>query len=375
MGLAGAKRRRGRFGWIPRLVVGAAGLLALAGCDAVLGIPDDLHPETTSGSAGSSECMTMGGSDSSSGSGGGIVAGGGPTLAIRKLLIGDTLENGQVSTEAWRGYGFNLDCKESTAKSVDLCKPAPGGTASTVYPDGNDGIDNSFGKLLLPIYKMLVNDLSGQINNSIDNGTFTILVHIGGLEAGGTGKFASGAYIGAMEPGSLPNWMGADAWKVRSDCLIGKDLSTPVALYSNSQVTLEGGQRVYSSVNPGSIALSLEVAGVHLVLPISNTRISMVLSSDNTKATSGRIGGVINTEMLLKETAKVIGAVDSTFCPPSEVYNSFAQDVRKASDILSDGTQDPSKTCDAISIGIGFEADAALLSDVFDPIAPTDPCQ
>jgi hypothetical protein len=34
--------------------------------------------------------------------------------------------------------------------------------------------------------------------------------------------------------------------------------------------------------------------------------------------------------------------------------------IQQASDILTDGTQDPTKTCDGISIGLGFEmVDAA----------------
>ena len=43
---------------------------------------------------------------------------------------------------------------------MDLCKPAEGAHASSVYPDGDDGIDNNFGKVLVPIYNGLVTDLS-----------------------------------------------------------------------------------------------------------------------------------------------------------------------------------------------------------------------
>src|SRR5262245_46802482 len=75
--------------------------------------------------------------------------GSGVVLAISKLYLGDTDRQGKKSTSAWKGFGFNLDGKVSTAQSTDLCKPRAGGKASTSYPDGEHGIDNSFGKNIL----------------------------------------------------------------------------------------------------------------------------------------------------------------------------------------------------------------------------------
>jgi hypothetical protein len=46
--------------------------------------------------------------------------------------------------------------------------------------------------------------------------------------------------------------------------------------------------------------------------------------------------------------------------------------VAQAPDILADATQDPTKTCDAISIGIGFEAVAVQLGPV-QPMSPPLP--
>jgi hypothetical protein len=42
---------------------------------------------------------------------------------------------------------------------------------------------------------------------------------------------------------------------------------------------------------------------------------------------------------------------------------------------MKDGTQDPTATCDGISIGIGFDASVVQLGAIADPAPPaTDPC-
>lgn len=318
---------------------------------------------TTGGAAGSS--MTTGGAAG---------AGDGTTLAIHKLLIGDTTPNGQPSSTAWKGYGFNLDGKVSDAASLDLCKPAAGAKPSAVYPDGDGGIDNNWGKMLMPIFTSLSMDFSTQVNDSIAKGDFSVLVRINGIAPGATGPYKSEAFTGATL-GKAPAWSGSDVWQVRSDSLDNGDITMPRASFPSSQVSLDAmGQRVWQSIDVGEITLVLQLSGFPMTVPIHNARMWMVLSSDNQHAASGMIGGLIDTEALIAEMAKVAGSFDPALCPPSSTFDSIAQQFRQASDILLDGSQDPTKTCNAISIGLGFEADAALLGGVFDPPVAPDPC-
>ena len=54
---------------------------------------------------------------------------------------------------------------------------------------------------------------------------------------------------------------------------------------------------------------------------------------------------------------------------------SIGEQLRQAADIMLDGTQDPNQTCNAISIGLGFEAVEANLADVALPVPPPfQPC-
>lgn len=370
-----------------RLFLGLA-LLALTqgGCDAILGIPDPTAlPDGTGGDSTGPD--TGGGGSAGGGDGGGPLlacadlpgnAGeDGIVLAVHTLHLGDIGSSGAVSSDAWMEYGFDLDGRMSTKDSTDLCKPAAGAKASAVYLDGHDGIDNSFGKNILPILTSLASDASAQENAAIADGQFTVLLRIQGLEPGAAGSFDAQLFTGAIPEGAPPAWQGGDVWSVQSDSLQGGDLAHPVAALPGSQLTVDpSGARVWQTGCLGAeLRLSLMLGGLPVViLPIQHVRISMLLSEDNTHATSGRIGGILDSEQLISELAKWVGAFDPTLCPPSTTFESIAQQIRQGSDILVNGTQDPARTCNAISIGLGFEADAALLGAVFTPPIPMDPC-
>ena len=51
----------------------------------------------------------------------------------------------------------------------------------------------------------------------------------------------------------------------------------------------------------------------------------------------------------------------------------FSQ-IEQASDILTDGTQDPTQTCDGISIGLGFDALPDQLGTTAPPLPQAVPC-
>jgi hypothetical protein len=69
---------------------------------------------------------------------------------------------------------------------------------------------------------------------------------------------------------------------------------------------------------------------------------------------------------------KKVGALLG-FCDNSLLGTLLLQ-VRQASDIMSDGTQDPSKTCDGITMGLGFEMTEAQLGDVGPATPPGKTC-
>jgi len=367
--------------------------LGLQGCGGDVKVSGGGDAGSSAGGAtGGTTGSTTGGTGGMTSSTGGVAGGTGGTttsstistmtlpadsdsLALHVLRIGDTLPNGNPSATAWKQYGFNIDGKVSTGQSLDLCKPAAGANPNAVYPDGDNGIDNSFGKNTLPIMTSLASDFSSQVNDAIAQGRFTLDLRIQGITPGQTGTFATQLYSAAMQNGSVPSWLGGDVWPIRSDCLIGGDPSTPKTVFPGATVSLDAaGARVWQSASFGDLDLRLVSQGFEVNLSIKHAQIMMTLSDDNLHATSGMIGGVLDTEAFIKELAKVAGSFDPSLCPPSATFESIAQQVRQASDILMDGSQDPSQTCNGISIGLGFDADGAIVGPVFDASVLPDPC-
>ncbi|MDI3290982.1 hypothetical protein, partial [Polyangium sp. 15x6] len=319
---------------------------------------------------------TGGGGQGGAGGGGGSLPDcmGGPeiVLAMNHLLIGDTDPDGTPNpATAWKQYGRNIDGDVSTKESTGLCKPVGGAPPAVVYPDGNNGIDNSFGRNVLPMFLGLVADLSTQTNEAIANGEFTHLLSISnvGQEACTT---SSKLFLGG-NLGQPPTFDGSDVWPIDASSLTDPaDPTSAVWSFSSTAIT----QGAVDTISPSQFTLRLRFPGLDMHLPIHQARISMQLDANQQGATGGQISGVIYTKDLTDEMAKQAGQLDESFCDPSSpTLQSIQNQLRQASDILSDGTQDPTKECDAISIGLGFTMKSAQLGSVV-PAAPPppDPC-
>ena len=63
------------------------------------------------------------------------------------------------------------------------------------------------------------------------------------------------------------------------------------------------------------------------------------------------------------------GSFDPSLCTGPTIM-SIVDQITQASDIMADGSQDPTQTCNGISIGIGFNASLVQLGPVVAPPAP-----
>jgi hypothetical protein len=298
------------------------------------------------------------------------------TQAVNKLFLGDTDRNDTPNpTNGWKKYGFNLDGLVSTKTSKNLCKPRAGGTAAAVYPDGEDGIDNSFGKNILPIILGLASDLSTTANKSIADGDFTIMLDIsktGKDCTGAAGKLFAGAkLVDAMGMAVMPKFDGSDTWPVSPELLTDPmDPTSSKIMFKEAYIA----GNTWVSGTKGTVSLQLSISGFTVSLDIQNAFVTVDLNGKT--GTNGTIAGVLDTEQLVSQISKVAAAFDTSFCDPeSPTLVSILNQLRQASDIMRDGTQDPSKECDGISIGLGFDTAAVTLGPVAKPgDPPPDPC-
>jgi hypothetical protein len=277
-------------------------------------------------------------------------------LAVRQLRFGEGT-SGQ-----WKQVGFNLDGKVSDGLSTDVCLPNAGADPLTAYPDGDAGIDNSFGKNLLPTILGLYPTWVQDVGNGILNGTFTALLKLMCLPPTGDVPMLTTKLFGGTTLGSAPKWDGTDVWPVEPG-LLGDpmDPESSTLIYPNSSVI----GMAYDAGQNGTFILSVPfkttMATASIKLTLYAAQMTMTLSADRKSATGGMIGGVLDTEEFVAELKKVGFLLNLCGNP---LFDNLLNQVRQASDIMNDGTQDPNMVCNGISMGLGFEMQEAQLGDV-----------
>ena len=334
---------------------------------------DNTGGKTTSGGQGGDTSSS--GVGGAGGSGGDTTGGGGAPVCPpedAKTLAATELIFGEGNSGEWKAVGFNLDNLESTANSKDLCKPSAGASTSTPYPDGDMGIDNSFGKTLLPVILSLYPTWVTDINSSIQKGFFTAMLKMECLPAtGDSDQFTTKLFAGTPL-GAAPKFDGTDMWPVAPELL--KDATDPnSSTIAFPYCSLKGN--VFEAVKIDTFVLTVplktmtETASIKLTL--HSAKMQMKLADDHKSATGGMIGGVLNTEEFVAEVKKVGALLD--LCGTA-VMDNIVNQVRQASDIMTDGTQDVNSTCDGITMGMGFEMKEVQLGEVGPPATVGDAC-
>ncbi len=313
---------------------------------------------TSSSSSSASTGGTGGGGAGGGGAGGALTcpSGEGTVLAVSQLSMGEG-DSGE-----WKSVGYDIDGLVSTATSKDVCKPSSGASTSTPYPDGNEGIDNSFGKNLVPLILSILPTWVTDVNNGIQKGTFTTLLKLECLPPEGDVPLFTTKLFGTTALGSVPKFDGTDKWPVTPELLSDPmDPQSSTVVFSESSVK---GTAFDSGKNETfilTIPLKTPTDSTSIKLTLYAAQTTMTLAADRKSATKGIIGGVLNTEELVVELKKVGDLLG--YCG-TQVFDNILEQVRQASDIMADGTQDPDKTCDGISIGLGFEMKEAQIGSV-----------
>lgn len=306
---------------------------------------------TTTGEGGGASCPTMEGT----------------VFAVKKLYFGEG------NSGEWKKVGFNIDGKVSTGASKDVCKPNADGFPQTAYPDGDQGIDNSFGKNLLPTILTSYPTWVSDIDKSIQNGNFTALLKVLCLPKTGDAPVLTTKLFGGTALGMPPKFDGTDKWPVEPGLL--SDAMNPESssiLFPNSSVkgaTFDAGKN-------GTFILSVPIKtttkSTSIKLTLYSAQLTMKLAEDRKSGTEGMIGGVLDTEEFVAEIKKLGFLLGLCGSP---LLEGLLNQVRQASDIMTDGSQDPNKTCNGISMGLGFEMYEAQLGSVGEanPVGMTCP--
>jgi hypothetical protein len=337
------------------------------------------------GGQGGTTSTGVAGGGGTGGQGGDGGAGGGPpiacdvtpttgiVLAADRYLLGETNPDGTPNApNGWRQYGFNIDGLVSTAQSQDLCQPQNGAAPSTVYPDGDNGIDNAFGKHVLPLLLSLTLNASAEATEGIHDGKPTVLLHLADLLPGpDQNQIPAAVYLGSEAP-APPVFDGTDCWPVDPVSLLDP-MEIASSTVSFPQSLLQNNAWASGAVSPGPLTLRFNIAGYPLTLKIRHVRMTLDLAAGHDSAVNGQLGGVLDTEEFVEAIHKLVGAFDPILCEGSTLEG-ILQQMRQASDILQDGTQSTGVTCNAISIGIGFTMARVNLGSIAPPTPDMNPC-
>ena len=266
------------------------------------------------------------------------------------------------------------------------------GASKTTQVDGNGGIDNSFGENILPIYVTIAgSDLGARVDNSLQSGQSTMMTYVTGFDdSAGSTAIATGLggvlLSGGAYPGGAPAWDTTTHWPVlpldingctpTTGCPAGTD---PVA---NAQIKFPAAYQqagTFVSGTPVDFVLDLG-QGSPIVLPLRSATLTFAPKAPGS-VTDGTIAGVMVATELVSAMQAVAGHISTSLCSGS-AFQSIAQQIEQASDIIYDSARNVSNTagaqCNAISIGLGFEATELALptaADVQKPAAPApDPC-
>lgn len=289
------------------------------------------------------------------------------TFALNQLFLGETGRNGAPLKDAWKDYGYNIDGLTTTKASTDVCQ-RQGGADSAKQEDGKEGIDNAFGRTVLGFILGLVPTPSKTINDSIQGGSFTILLDVKGLtdsaeqtNTGLSGRLLVGGEF-SDDATKKPTFTPADDWPYRANPIVPIE-----GAYINNGIFVNGS-------GGAKVELSLYIQGVALSLVINRAAITFKHQPPN-DITEGTISGVINTEELVTGIEKVAGRISTQLCGGSTL-DTIKQTIRQASDIRDDGTNAAGVPCNAISIGLGFTGKriGEPKTVAKDSPAPADPC-
>lgn len=273
---------------------------------------------------------------------------------MTKLFFGDTDWSGRSDANAWQLFGHDADGFKTTVDTAAHCQLRAGARAG-VRADAESGVDNSFGKNLLPLVLTMVGpDYARTVTARLAAGEFTSLIAIAAL---GPQASYSGMHVsfGAGAPlGRAPSSDGSDRWPLIAPLL---DLG---AAYLVNRTLVAG-----PSANDA--ALLLDVNRVALRLPVARLVLTMDIAPDGRSATHGIVSGILRTDEVIQRFREAAPAIAPATCnskQPIDLLAAMLAQIGEASDILTDGTQDPSRECDGISFGMGFEARAVNLGDV-----------
>jgi hypothetical protein len=265
----------------------------------------------------------------------------------------DSIRVGSANSCAWAAFGLDLDHRQTGATSADAetCKRSPQAPAE-VATDGPGGVDDSFGSHVL----VGLRAFSSCLGDEAPDATYTLLLRVDAssdVDAVGI----TGALFLGRDLGHVPHRDAGDRWLVDPASLGARaSLSEPVVRFPDGYVRdgiwvsgVASGQALLPLFPGHSGSACVPERAREIDVPISSPRIVARLDGSG-----GVLAGVVPVAGLSSALAPVLASFG--LCPGSGTYNGLLDTLTLWADVSAGAPdfQDPSSTCDAISLGVGF---------------------
>ena len=274
---------------------------------------------------------------------------------INVVFAFHSLTYGDAEKSEWRSLGFDLDGVNTTAQNPDLKCSFTGSGLAPLMRDNGCGLDNVVGGVLWEVATAYTEEISageGEATADIQAGNVGLLLRIAnynGTPNDTTVVFSAYETNGAQDP----DWDGNDEWSVRCDSLAGDAVSS---LYVDSSAYVVDGV-VVAHLDPFPMYVGLAET-VPVSLPFNRSVLTATIVQGTNgllELREGRLGGVVEPEELFRVMSV---ASDCQFVEDAFYVQNVVCPYRDVTVLDGTGT-----SCDAFSIGIGFDAWQAKLRD------------
>ena len=294
-------------------------------------------------------------------------------LMVKRYYLGSTDKTGTKSKQGWKDWGYDVDgvCtgEAESRANIGTCRRVDGADQD-VLVDGNDCRDNNFGSQVVQLVVNLSPNIETQANDNVLKGSPTWIFVLDDLDEGPDDPYAPGKlYRAGATPSADPLKLdGSDVRTITRDSVLEGDLEKATTTFPLGYVK----NNVWVSGDPSAFSVIVPVGQVNVEAALVGGVITFQLDADHRGGGGGVIAGALPFDKFLQLMEPV--AERSGFCPGSVLYSGFLNTLSKFPDTVfeSDTLQDTGRTCDAISIGLGFELSPMQpVTDLSDPPLPT----
>jgi hypothetical protein len=281
---------------------------------------------------------------------------------VRRFYFGTQDATGSKIKGAYQDWGWDLDARctdlNASTNSLDTCMRMTGSAVDELV-DGNLCRDNNFGARLAAPLDVISIGYESALADAIGAGGRTWLLRLDDVDDGPDDAFVTGAlYVTTKTTsGSAPKFDGTDVRDVGSDSLADAGATAPAAVRFDRGFI--AGNRFVSGDSRYDATILLPWNDDPIALPVAGLTLTLPLSADRTSTTAaGTVSGGIPLTSLLGALPRFasVGMV----CAGDRAYDGLATSLAVAADVYVSGTepdlQNTAKTCDGVSLGIGFDA-------------------